>query len=107
MPMFENFKALLHSNETLLKTWAISNKADHSFCISKEFNFEEGMCYSDICMEMLGLGHSSNILVEIEKRESSSGDHHIVVSITISATEAETLTADCQKLALSVERLIH
>lgn len=105
--MFENFKALLHSNETLLKTWAISNKADHSFCITKEFNLVDGMCYSDICMEMLGLGHSADILMEIEKRESKSGDHQLVVSITISATEAETLTADCQKLALSVERILH
>lgn len=105
--MFENFKALLRSNATLLKTWAISNKADHSYCITKEFNLEEGMCYSDICMDVLELGHGANILMEIEKRKSSSGDQRVVVSITISATEAETLTADCEQLALSVERLLH
>lgn len=105
--MFENFKALFHSNEELLKTWIINNQSNCSFSLTKEFKLEEGMCYGDICMEMLGLGHSSNILMEIEKRESTNQGHQLVVSITISASEAETLIADCQKLALSVERLLH
>lgn len=104
--MFEHFKARLHSNEVLLKSWQITNKSDDAYQITKEFNFDDIACYSDICTEMLKLEHSPSVLVKIEKIENKSGNHQLVVCITISATEAETLSIDCQKLALSVEHLI-
>lgn len=104
--MFENFKALLHSNDDLLKSWAVTNSPDQSYSIHKEFIIEHGMSYSDICMDVMSLTHIPEIMMRIEKRESSDGYHTISICITISATDASTLTVDCQRLALSVERFI-
>jgi len=101
--MFENFKARLHSNSDILKSWESASVADHTYSITKEFNLE-GYQYSDICMAILDLRHVPEIMLSMERRESCIGDHKLIVSITISATEAESLTSDCQKLALSIEK---
>lgn len=105
--MFENFKALLHSNTDLLKSWAVTVGLDDSYCIRKQFTIEEGMSYNDICMNVVTLSHVPEIMMLIEKKENADGNHHIAICITISATEASTLTGDCQRLALSVERIIN
>jgi len=104
--MFENFKAQLHSNEKLLESWHVCETGDSSFSITKQFDLANGICYSDVCMTVLNLGHVPQIMTTIEKREGLNGDPCLHVSITISATEADTLATECEKLALKIECLL-
>jgi len=104
--MFENLKALLHSNETLLKSWKTQNKSEAPYSITKEFNLSDDMNYNDICINLLALEHVPEIMISIEKKVMDDSSHAIVVSITISATTASKFTCKCEKLALAIEDVI-